>query len=144
MPNDLWSDELMDALTDRREHELQRTRHAVSLRLLPGQFDVLAAEAALRHLHRGGRPRGVVVFGDQLFDFIGHRGSSFAELSRNIRAARVRLRSGQQGAGYAHAPGLPRPSLDQLDDTLCRAGSGAVQEHLGEGVGNRYPKRETE
>jgi site-specific recombinase XerD len=30
--------------------------------------------------------------------------------------------------------GLPRTSLDQLHDALRRAGSGSVQEHLGEGV----------
>ena len=36
----------MDAITDRREHELQRSRHAVSLRLLPEQYRALAADAA--------------------------------------------------------------------------------------------------
>ena len=40
--------------------------------------------------------------------------------------ARLRLCAGQQGHRYANPAGLPRPSLDQLDDTLRRAGAGAV------------------
>jgi hypothetical protein len=43
---DLRSAELMDSITDRREHELQRSRRVVSLRLLPEQYRALAADAA--------------------------------------------------------------------------------------------------
>jgi integrase len=41
-------------------------------------------------------------------------------------AACLRVRLGQQGHRYANPAGLPRPSLDQFDDTLCRAGARSV------------------
>ena len=109
----------------------------------PSTHPILGDELrALRRLQREQEPKSPFVFTSErgapfttagfarMVERAGDRGQARVQGAPAHAAARLRLRAGQQGARYARAASLPRPSQHPAHGALHRAVADAVQGFL--------------